>query len=106
MSRQNPNRFLVGSFVALTIITFGAFFLLSHFMESCSGDTISQVGKVYMQNLSEQIAMHFQTTINLRLDQVESMVENVRPGVERERETTREEVMDELRASQSGGEPA
>ena len=99
MSRQTPNRFLVGSFVALTIITFGAFFLLSHFMESCSGDTISQVGKVYMQNLSEQIAMHFQTTINLRLDQVESMVENVRPGVERERETTREEVMDELRAS-------
>ncbi len=99
MNKQNPNRFLVGSFIALTIITFGAFFLLSHFMEDCSGDTISQVGKIYMQNLSEQIAMHFQTTINLRLDQMESIVENIRPGVEREIETTREEVVDELRES-------
>ena len=42
-------------------------------MNRRSADAINQVGQFYMKNLSEQISLHFQTTIGLRLEQVEAL---------------------------------
>ncbi len=57
---------MIGSFIGLCIATFLMFFLLAHYMEEQSSATISQVGGTYMKSLSEQISMHFGTTIDLR----------------------------------------
>ena len=89
---------MIGSFIGLCIATFLMFFLLAHYMEDQSGATISQVGRTYMKSLSEQISMHFGTTIDLRLDQVKNMVEDIGPDFERAG-VDRHQVVEELRAS-------
>ncbi len=95
---RGPVRFLIFSFVSLTLVTLAAFTALAHYLNARSSDTISQVGEVYMKNLSQQISMHFETTIDLRLDQVQTIVNDVRPAFEREN-TGREQVLEELAAS-------
>ena len=95
MKKFNPTRFLVGSFVGLSILTFGVFFFLSQYMDQISFRTISQVGDSYMHGMSDQISMHFQTTVKLRLNQVHSMVEDIRPDDVRP-EAGLEDVLDEL----------
>ena len=45
-----------------------------------SANTIGEVGKFYMNGMSEQISLHFATTIDLRLGQVEAMVQTYEPG--------------------------
>ena len=70
IKKINPTHFLVGSFIAVSIFTFGVFFFLSQYMDRISFNTISQVGDTYMRGMSDQISMHFQTTVELRLNQV------------------------------------
>ncbi len=96
--RGGPNRFLIGSFLGIIALTFAVFVVLAHFLDNMSADTISQVEEVYMKNLSQQISMHFQTTIDLRLDQVQTIVSDVRPEFERGN-VTRRQVLEELEAS-------
>ncbi|MBD5525361.1 MAG: response regulator [Lachnospiraceae bacterium] len=43
-------------------------------------DAIRQLGIFYMSGISEQVSSHFGTTIELRLSQVESLVDSVPPG--------------------------
>ncbi len=43
-------------------------------------NTIRQLGVFYMSGISEQVSSHFGTTIELRLSQVESLVNSVPPG--------------------------
>ncbi len=96
--KSRPSRFLIGSFLSIIALTLAVFVLLSQFLDNKSADTISRVGEVYMKNLSQQIALHFQTTIDLRLDQVQTIVNDVRPEFERDN-VTREQVLEELEAS-------
>ena len=49
-------------------------------MNRRSADAINQVGQFYMKNLSEQISLHFQTTIGLRLEQVEALAIGTPPA--------------------------
>ncbi len=95
IKKINPTHFLVGSFLAVSIFTFGVFFFLSQYMDRISFDTISQVGDSYMHGMSDQISMHFQTTVELRLNQVESIVEDILPDDLRP-EAGREDVLEEL----------
>ncbi|MDE6663561.1 MAG: response regulator, partial [Lachnospiraceae bacterium] len=43
-------------------------------------EAIRQLGVFYMSGISEQVSAHFGTTIELRLSQVESLVDSVPPG--------------------------
>ncbi len=95
IKKINPTHFLVGSFIAVSIFTFGVFFFLSQYMDRISFNTISQVGDTYMRGMSDQISMHFQTTVELRLNQVESIVEDILPDDLRP-EAGREDVLEEL----------
>lgn len=92
----NPNKFLVSSFVVLAIVTLGVFLFLARYMDQSSTDTIAQVGESYMHGMNEQITLHFQTTVSLRLDQVRAMVNDIRPAHERGDAATRQVVKDEL----------
>ncbi len=96
--KRGPGRFLIGSFIGLTLLTLLVFTVLAHYLDKGSSDTISRVGEVYMKNLSQQIVMHFETTVDLRLDQVQTIVNSVRPEFEREN-TERDQVLKELAES-------
>ena len=68
------------SLIAVSILCVCIFSFLAFFMNRRSADTISKVGKIYMSGMSEQISLHFETTIDLRLSQVEALVETTPPG--------------------------
>ena len=68
-------RFLTVSLVAVSLLCVCIFTFLGIHMNRQSADTISNVGQVYMSGMSQQISMHFETTMGLRLNQVEALVE-------------------------------
>ena len=76
MNKYSPNRFITVSFILLSILTLGIFVFAARFMDWRSTETINDVGQIYMESMSRQVSLHFQTTIDLRLNQVETMVES------------------------------
>ena len=77
--KSEMTRFLTVSLVLISILTVFIFSFLAIYMNRRSMDTISEVGKIYMSGMSEQVSLHFATTIDLRLSQVEALVETHRP---------------------------
>nr|WP_325212506.1 response regulator [uncultured Oscillibacter sp.] len=81
--KRNPSsasRFLTVSLALVLLLTVCIFSFLAFFMSRKSGETISDVGSVYMTGMGEKVTQHFETTIQLRLSQVEALVEGIRPG--------------------------
>ena len=64
--KNRTTRFLTVSLILVSILTVFVFSFLAVYMDRRSVDTISEVGKIYMSGMSEQIALHFATTIDLR----------------------------------------
>ncbi len=75
MSRTT--HFLVGSFIFLLLISIGAFSCLGYYMSRVSEDSISKVGDLYMEGINERVTAHFRTLIDLKLEQVETIVQIV-----------------------------
>ena len=78
--QRHSKRFLTWSLIAVLALCALVFSFLIFFMTQKSTDTISQVGGIYMNGMSEKISQHFKTTIELRLSQVEALVETIPPG--------------------------
>ena len=71
--KNKTTRFLTTSLIAVVLLCVCAFSFLTVHMNYESTQTINQVGTLYMSNMSQQISMHFATTISLRLDQLDAM---------------------------------
>ena len=78
--KNKTTRFLIISLLAVSLLCTAVFSFLAIYMNRRSTDTINEVGKIYMSGVSEQISMHFATTMGLRLSQVEALVETNPPG--------------------------
>jgi signal transduction histidine kinase/CheY-like chemotaxis protein len=70
-ARNETTQFLKISLALVLVCSVLIFALLALFMRQESASTIRKVGRMYMATTSEQIAMHFETTMNLRLSQME-----------------------------------
>lgn len=77
--KNKTTRFLTTSLIAILVLCAVVFSFLAFFMNRQSGRTISEVGTLYMSGLSEQISLHFQTTIGLRLSQIEALTRTIPP---------------------------
>ena len=66
--KNRTTRFLTTSLVCVIFLCVLVFSSLAFHMNKESTQTINQVGTMYMSNMSQQISMHFSTTISLRLD--------------------------------------
>jgi len=75
--RKNTPRFLTVTLTLVLALTVCIFAFLAFFMNRQSKDSIRQVGQMYMSSMSDQITMHFETTIDLRLNQLDALVETV-----------------------------
>ena len=73
-------RFLFISLILVSVFCVYIFTSLAVRMNQKGAETISQIGEMYMSGMSQQVAMHFGTTIELRLSQVEALVDSVPPG--------------------------
>ena len=81
MKRQysSASRFLTVSLALVLLLTVGIFSFMAFFMTQKSADTISAVGTTYMTGMGEKVTQHFETTIQLRLSQLEALVEGFHP---------------------------
>ena len=68
------------SLVLVSLFCIGIFIVQAVFMSRMGESAIRQLGVFYMSGISEQVSSHFGTTIELRLSQVESLVNSVPPG--------------------------
>ncbi len=68
-------RFLTFSLIGVSVLIIVLFSLLSAFMNKKSAETIEEVGKIYMTGMNEQLVLHYETVIGLRLSQVRAIAE-------------------------------
>ena len=72
--------FLISSLIVISILTVLIFSVLAFIMNQRSTETISDVGKIYMDGMGERISLHFASTIRHRLNQVDVLVNTHAPG--------------------------
>lgn len=78
--KKRTIHFLIGSLIILIIVCTSVLSVFAITMSKKSERAINEVGTIYMSGMSERISMHFETTINLRLAQVETMIKNINPS--------------------------
>ncbi|MDE5803346.1 MAG: response regulator [Lachnospiraceae bacterium] len=78
--KKRTTQFLNVSFVLVSFFCIFIFIVQAVLANVMGEDAIRQLGVFYMSGISEQVAAHFGTTIELRLSQVESLVDAVPPG--------------------------
>ena len=72
---NKPFQRLTASLIGVAVVVVCLFVFLAFFMNQKSSDTIQEVGRIYMTGMSEQISLHYETTIELRLSQVQALVD-------------------------------
>ena len=70
---NSASRFLTVRLALVLVLTVCIFSFLAFFMSRKSGETISAVGTTYMAGMGEKVTQHFETTIQLRLSQLEAL---------------------------------
>ena len=69
--------FLRSSMVVIGIVCVGVFTFLEFYMNAQNERTIDQVGSLYMASMNERISKHFSTMVDLRLTQLDTLVETI-----------------------------
>ena len=78
MHRQNKDmRTLLVGLCIVAVMCVCIFTFMAKYMDDQNDTTMETVGEVFMQATNEQIADHFSTMINMRLDQMETLVETI-----------------------------
>lgn len=88
--KSRITRFLTFSIIMASVLCIVVFSVLTIFLNRKSSATIGEVGTIYMSNMSAQISRHFETTVSLRLSQVEALVETIPPGSANDRDLAQE----------------
>ena len=77
---RRTTHFLNVSLVLVSLFCVAIFIGQAVCMSLMGENAVRQLGIFYMSGMSEQVSSHFGTTIELRLSQVESLVNSVPPG--------------------------
>lgn len=67
---NRTTRFLTVSLVLVSVFCVVVFSIQAAWNSAVGAEAITDIGVIYMSGMSEQIATHFGTTIELRLSQV------------------------------------
>ncbi len=92
---QKPKKFLVASFICLILLCIVVFLWVSVRMSQRSEDSITEIGSIYMAEMNRQIEQKFSAIMDLRLSQVQGIIDRTPP------ETTAygEEMLSEMTLS-------
>ncbi len=82
-NKKKTSRFLLLSLAILIAVCLSALVIFFTSMKNESEAVINEVGTLYMQGMSEEIARHFETTIDLQTAQIETMIKNNPPETSR-----------------------
>lgn len=70
-------RLLTISLIAIAFVCVMVFTFLASFLGRKNTQMISEIGMIYMAGMNERIEMHFKSTIDTQLSQLESIVEEI-----------------------------
>ncbi len=76
--KNKTTRFLIISLIPVFALCIIVFVFIASYMNKESTKAINKVGDIYMSSMGEQISMHFETTINLRLKQINTIMSGAR----------------------------
>lgn len=74
--KKKSTIFLIASFIGLISVLILSMTVFTVTLSKKSENVISDVGSLYMQGISKEISMHFETTIDLRLSQLETILKS------------------------------
>lgn len=74
---KDKTRLLVIRLLLVLILCVCIFAFTAFFMRRRSSETIGNVGNIYMHSISDELALHFRTMVELRLDQLETLMTDV-----------------------------
>ena len=77
---KRTSRFLSISLALISLFCILIFVGQAAYINYLGENALRQLGVFYMSGISQQVASHFGTTMELRLSQVESIVNSVPPG--------------------------
>lgn len=84
MHKQHKiTHFLRSSMMLVGILCIGIFVFITLYMNTQNEKTINQIGSIYMEGMNKRISKHFYTMIDLRLTQLDTLV-NAIPAKEHE----------------------
>ncbi len=73
--RKRTNQLLLWSFAGVIILCIVVFAWLATFITQKTSESITEIQKIYVSEINMQIQQKFQTIVNLRLDQVDTIME-------------------------------
>ncbi len=76
---QKPKKFLVASFSYLILLCIVVFLWVSLRMSQRSEDSITEIGSIYMAEMNRQIEQKFAAIMDLRLAQVQGIIDRTNP---------------------------
>ena len=76
---KETKKLLLASIVGLIALCVGVFFWVSATMSGKSGETISEIGMIYMSEMSKQLQEKFAAIVDLRLAQIEGIIRRTPP---------------------------
>ncbi len=78
MQRRNQiTHFLMASLITVCAFCIGIFSFLIIYMTRQNEKTINHVGSIYMASMNERISKHFSTMVDLRLTQLDTLVDTI-----------------------------
>ncbi len=77
---KQTKKFLFSSVCCLIVLCVTVFLWVSIYMSARSEDAISEIGMIYMSEMSKQLQQKFDAVIDLRLSQAEGIVRMLPPG--------------------------
>ncbi len=80
--KNKSYRFLIVIFTSMFVLCGCIFLVLMNRVIDASKDTATEISDFYMQRMSTQITSHFETTVNIKLAQVESIYKTMPPDGE------------------------
>lgn len=80
MKKDKAIAFLTIGFACILTICFIIFFFLAENMNTQTSETMNHVGNIYMSSMNERLSMHFETTIDHRMRQIENVIKSYPPN--------------------------
>ena len=96
--KNKTTRFLITSLIGVALLCVFVFSFFAIHMSGQSARTINEVGTLYMSSMSQQISIHFESIINLQLDQLEVLVKTITSDEVHSNRGMQEELINGARA--------
>ena len=96
--KNKTTRFLATSLIGVALLCVCVFSFLALHMGARSSRTINEVGSLYMSGMSQQISTHFESIIDIQMNQLEALAGTITSDAVHRDEALQQELIDQAKA--------